>query len=215
MILEHKNLITEPDGTRIDINDVSLETFGMHVIFGDVDTSTMKDAITFVLKANALYDTPISLILNTVGGSTSDGFALVDLMSMSKIPVHTIGVGDIMSMGLLILSAGTKGHRTITRNATVMAHQFANTLEGKFHELESSYSSMVHLKNKFIQHFKRHSKMTDKQINDIVFGPTDRYLTPTECKKYGLIDEIIDELPNFLPQAEHSPKPKSSRRSQK
>jgi ATP-dependent Clp protease protease subunit len=215
MILEHKNLITEPDGTRIDINDISLETLGMHVIFGEVDISTMKEAISFVLKANTLYDSPISLILNTVGGSTADGFALVDLMSMSKIPVHTIGVGDIMSMGVLILSAGTKGQRTITRNATVMAHQFTNTIQGKFHEIESSYSSMVHLKNKFIQHFKRHSTMTDKQINDVVFGPTDRYLTPAECKKFGLVDQIIDELPNFLPQAEHSPKPKSSRRSQK
>jgi ATP-dependent Clp endopeptidase proteolytic subunit ClpP len=215
MILEHKNLITEPDGTRIDINDISLETLGMHIIFGEIDTNTMKDAISFVLKANTLYDTPISLILNTVGGSTSDGFALVDLMSMSKIPVHTVGVGDIMSMGVLILSAGTKGQRTITRNATVMAHQFTNTIEGKFHEIESSYSSMVRLKNKFIQHFKRHSTMTDKQINDIVFGPTDRYLTAAECKKFGLVDEIIDELPNFLPQAAHSPKQKSSRRVQK
>lgn len=215
MILEHRNLITEPDGTRIDINDISLEALGMHVIFGEVETDTMKDAITFVLKANVLYDSPISLILNTLGGSASDGFALVDAMTMSKLPIHTVGIGNIQSMGMLILSAGAKGHRTITRNATVMAHQFSNTLEGKYHELESSFSSMVYLKNQFIQHFKRHSKMTEKQINDIVFGPTDRYLTPAECKKYGLVDEVIDELPNFLPQAVHSPKQRSLRRSQK
>lgn len=46
-------------------------------------------------------------------------------------------------------------------------------------------------------HFKRHTKMTEKQIVDVLFSPTDRYLSPAECKKFGIVDHIVDELPEL------------------
>ena len=46
--------------------------------------------------------------------------------------------------------------------------------------------------------------MTEKQINEIMFGPSDRWLTPTECKKLGIVDHIVDELPNFRSLPEDS-----------
>lgn len=184
----------------LDFNDVSIESLGAHVLFGDVTEISMKDAAIFVLKANQIFSPSreITLFLNTLGGSCYDAFALIDLMEVSKLPIKTVGLGNIVSMGVLLLCAGTKGRRILTRNTQVMAHQFSGGIAGaKFHELMADYKAELYLKHQFIEHFKRHTTMDEKQIEDVLFGASDRLLTPIECKKYGLVDQVVDELPDF------------------
>ena len=169
------------------------------MLFGEVDNETIKESVGFILKANQIFqpNRDISLFINTVGGNCYDGFALIDVMGISKLGIKTVGLGNIMSMGILILCAGTKGKRYMTKNTQVMAHQFSGGTEGKFHEIVSAYKAELYLEQQFYNHFKSHTSMSEKQIKDVMFGPSDRWLSPTECKKFGLIDHIIDELPDF------------------
>jgi ATP-dependent Clp protease protease subunit len=205
--------LENPDGTRVDFNDISLESFGSHLLFGDVDEDTIHEAVTFILKANHIFpdDIELNLFLNTVGGKCYDGFALIDIMQISKLKVRTVGTGNIMSMGVLLLCSGAKGSRVMTKNTQVMAHQFYGGSEGKFHELVSAYKAELYLEQQFMQHFKEHTSMSEKQIKDVMFGPSDRWLSPTECKKFGIIDHIVDELPAFTDPA----LPRSSVRSKR
>lgn len=191
-----KKALENSDGTRIDFNEISLESLGCHLIFGEVNEDSMKDAITFILKSNQLnHQDEVTLFINSMGGNCTDGFALIDLMDISRLPVRTIASGSICSMGVLIACAGYKGRRVMTRNTEVMAHQFAWYSEGKYHELMSQHKAQEYLAHQFLQHFSRHSTMSTPQIKDVLFGPSDRWLTPQECKKFGLVDIIIDELP--------------------
>ncbi len=206
------------DDGKNDFNDVSLESLGSHMFFGYVEEDSVKDAITFILKANLLFqdDRDITLYLNTNGGNCYDGFALIDVMDVSRLPVKTVGMGNIMSMGVLLLCAGAKGKRIMTKNTQVMAHQFYGGTEGKFHELVSAYKAELYLEQQFIVHFQRHTNMSEKQIKDVMFGPSDRWLSPTECKKFGLVDHVIDELPEFSLALPSRPRVRgSNRRSQK
>lgn len=180
-----------------DISAVTLETLGIHLLFGDVDTSTMKDAISFIIKANAVSDDDITLMINTLGGSVNDGFALIDIMEASRLDIRTVSMGNIMSMGTLIMSAGTKGKRVILKNSAVMTHQFSSYSIGKYHELVAVQKSFEYTRLQMVNHFLRTTKMNEKQINDVILGKTDRYLSPSECKKFGLIDHIVDELPEL------------------
>lgn len=188
-----------PDADQKDFNEISTESLGFHVLFGPVDDVSMKEAAEFILKANKLFndDRDLTIFLNTIGGNCYDGFALIDLMDISRMPIRTVGLGNIMSMGVLLLCSGTKGKRIMTKNTQVMAHQFYGGSEGKFHELVSAFKAELYLEQQFMTHFKKHSTMSEKQIKDVMFGPTDRWLTPSECKKYGLIDHVVDELPDF------------------
>lgn len=199
------------DLDRVDFNDISLESLGCHLIFGDVDSDTMKEAVTFILKSNKLMQADeLTLFVNTGGGTTNDGFALIDLMDISRLPIKTVSSGHICSMGVLIASAGTKGRRVMTRNTQIMAHQFSWYMEGKYHELQANNKALEHSAHQFIQHFLRHSTMSEAQIKEVMFGPSDRWLTPAECKKYGLIDHIIDALPD-LPGTSPAQPPARSR----
>ena len=185
------------DGEEVDYADISLESLGAHAFFGEVTTESVKAASTFILKANILYPKAdeFSIFLNTPGGGCYDAFGLIDLMQVSRVPIRTVALGSIMSMGVLLVSGGSRGRRVILRNTEVMAHQFSGGAEGKFHEVMASVKAHLMLKKQFYQHFREFSTMTDRQIEEIVFGPSDRWLTPAECKKYGLVDIIVDELP--------------------
>jgi ATP-dependent Clp protease, protease subunit len=175
-----------------DLN--SLESLGCHMMFGEVNTDTAFSACDFIVKSNLMRRTndPITIIVNTVGGDCTEGFAIIDLIETSRIPVSTVGIGSIASMGVLLIAGGTRGLRTMTKNTEVMAHQFSAYFSGKQHELIATQAAYTMLEQRFLRHFLRHSSMTEKKIRDVLFAPSDRYLSPTECKKYGLIDRVVD-----------------------
>jgi ATP-dependent Clp protease protease subunit len=147
------------------------------------------------LKSNLLYaDAQLNLILNSTGGDCNEGFAIIDTMTSSRLPVITTGLGSILSMGVLVLSAGEKGKRRLTKNSEIMAHQFAASFYGKQHELLATSKALQMLERRFKRHFAKHTSMTDAQIKDVLFSPSDRYLTPNECKRFGICDIIVDSL---------------------
>lgn len=175
---------------------ISLQSLGAYMLFGGIDQHTAYDACEFIIKANMLkaVDAPLTFLINSEGGNVNDGFAIIDVMETSRLPVQTVGTGLIASMALLILSAGHKGTRTITKNTEIMAHQWMGAMEGKFHELMAVTNEHVRLKGLFVDHFLRHSTMSERQINDVLFAPSDRWLTPAECKKFGLVDRVSEYL---------------------
>lgn len=172
----------------------SLESLGCHMFWSDVDDESSHAACEFIIKSNLIQrdDDPITIIINSVGGECGEGFAVIDLMDTSRIPIATVGTGSIMSMGLLLVSAGTHGMRSLTKNTEIMAHQFSGYFSGKQHELIATQTAYTMLEAKFVRHFQRHSTMSEKQIRDVLFAPSDRYLTPQECKSYGLVDRIVE-----------------------
>jgi len=66
---------------------------------------------------------PISMYINSPGGSVTAGLALYDTFQYIQSPIQTLCLGQAMSMGSLLLAAGAKGKRYILPNATVMIHQ--------------------------------------------------------------------------------------------
>lgn len=177
-----------------NVDSISLATLGAHMLFGEIDDVTSKAACEFILKCNLMLapERPLTMFVNTEGGGVANAFALIDVMTTSRIAISTVGIGQVASMGLLISSAGTKGYRVMTKNTEIMAHQFYAVLYGKQHELKATNRYYGKLEQKFINHFLRHSSMNEKMVRDVLFGPSDRYLTTQEAKRYGLCDVIVD-----------------------
>ena len=179
--------------TYIPFEQISLSSLGVFMLYGPIEINLAYAACEFIIKANRLqFENDLSLLINSEGGVVTDGFSIIDAMVHSRIPVSTTSTGLIASMGLLIACAGEKGERYITRNTEVMAHQFAGMASGKYHEMVAVHKQNDQLARKIVKHFKTHSTMDEKTIKDVLFGATDRYLTPNECKKYGLCDQVIE-----------------------
>ena len=94
---------------------------------------------------------PVNMYVSTHGGVASDMFSILDVMDMVKkntCDIHTYGVGKVMSAGVPILAAGTKGKRRIGKNCRIMLHNVlagaGGTIFNMENELEEIYKmSMV------------------------------------------------------------------------
>lgn len=174
------------------IDMVSLSSLGAYMFFEEVDSDTVKPLCEFIIKSNFVFekDVPLTIFLNSPGGSAYDGWSAIDMMESSRLKICTVGVGLIASMAAVMFTAGTPGMRIMTPNAYMMTHQFSDCMEGKFHELVAHREHHDDLHDKFVSHFVKRSKMTAKQVNDILLGKTDKMLSPKECLKYGLCDIV-------------------------
>lgn len=189
--------------TILSFDALTLGNLGTHLLFDEINEVSAKTCAEFIIKSNLVFnDRTLTLFINSEGGGVADGFSIIDVMNTSRLPIRTVGIGMIASMGLLILCAGTRGERVITKNTEIMAHQFSAFMGGKHHELMAVQKSYIRLQNQFIKHFKLHSKMTEKQIQSILFAPSDMYLEPHELLKFGLVDHVVDyfDQPSFASQ---------------
>ena len=131
----------------------------------------------------------IKLYLNTPGRSVTAGLAIYDAMQFVKAPVSTICVGMAASMGAVLLAAGAKGKRYALPNVEILLHQVMGGAEGQAIEVEIAARQIIKIKDKLNQILVKH---TGQKLANIE-RDTDRdfYLTATEAKEYGLIDEVL------------------------
>ncbi len=90
-------------------------------------------------------------------------FALYDAMKYVqsfKIPVDTVGVGKIMSAGVLLLAAGTC--RKVGKNASIMYHLTANSVDGNIFDIECELAETKRLEALCNDLLAENSKMTVK-----------------------------------------------------
>ncbi len=166
---------------------------GIIYFSGEFKKQNVDSVIEDILTLNESNDVEfITLIINSVGGEVGDAFALIDVMEMSRKKIRTVGTGYIASCGLLTFMAGNE--RLISDKALVLSHQFANIKWGKYHELVGSRKLEDYLAERMIGHYKRHTKLSKKVIDEKLLCATDTWLSPKEMIKYNLADKIINKF---------------------
>ncbi len=197
------------------LDNISLTNLGTYMFFDDVTDISSLELCEYIIKANIVLppDDAITIFINSDGGSCTDGWAIIDLMEMSKVDIQTVAIGCIASMATAIFITGTEGKRIMTPNSQFMMHQFSGGVYGKSHELMAARKFHDRLDKQFIQHFVRHTKMTEAQVKEILLGPSDAWLTPEECLEFGICDEVRnpwDETPVKKAARKAPPKKKKS-----
>lgn len=200
------------DDIPTTVDALSLTNLGTFMLWGEINEDMSYGTCEYLIKSNIIFNRgdTVTLFINSPGGSVSEGQAIIDLMESSRVDVATRAIGQIASMGVSIFVAGTAGKRVMSKNCEVMTHQFSTMMYGKAHELMAVRKMHDDLEARFIKHFTRHTKMTERQVKEVLFGPSDTYLTAKECLAYGICDAIMD--PWDLKFDSSTPKaPKSSK----
>lgn len=143
-----------------------------------------------ILFLNAKDQTePITIYINSPGGSIYAGLAIYDIMKKVECPISTIGIGLCASMGAFLLSSGDKGKRFALENTEIMIHQPLGGSQGQVSDIEIMTKRYLYLKNKLNQMLANHTGQNIKKIAK----DTDRdyFMSSLEAKEYGLIDEVI------------------------
>ena len=131
----------------------------------------------------------LTLLINSPGGSVSDGLAIYDTINSLECEVRTICVGLAASMGAFLLSSGSKGKRLALPNSEILIHQPLGGAQGQ--------ASDIIIAAKHIERTRSTlngilAMNTGKSVSQIALD-TDRDYTMTanEALEYGLIDEIL------------------------
>lgn len=131
----------------------------------------------------------INLYINSPGGSVTAGMGIYDTMQYVKPPITTICLGQAASMGALLLAAGTKGKRYALPNARVMIHQPMGGFQGQATEIDIHAREILKIRERLNQIMAEHTGQSLEKISQDT--ERDYFMSGTEAKDYGLIDEVI------------------------
>ncbi len=136
---------------------------------------------------------PIKMYVSTHGGIVNDMFSILDVMDdiKNRCAIETIGLGKVMSAGVLLLASGTKGKRKIGRNCRVMLHSVNAGQYGSFANLENEMKETKALQEMFFDYLCSHTKLTKTKVKKLLIPNVDVYLSAEEAIEYGIADEIF------------------------
>lgn len=183
-----------------------IEERPMNVAVMDVYSRLMMDRIIFlgypindevanIITAQLLFldstdrTRDINMYINSPGGSVYAGLGVYDTMQYVSPDVATICIGMAASMGAILLTAGSKGKRAALKHARVMMHQPSGGIGGQASDIEITVNEIRKLKTELYEIVNYHSNQPlDKIEADF---DRDHWLTATEAKQYGLVDEVL------------------------
>ena len=159
-------------------------------VFGDIDDDMAAEFIESILDLSfANPSREITVYIDSEGGSMYSMFAMHDVMRKVTNPIHTIGVGRVMSAAALLLASGDK--RSIAPNAFVMVHEPSYFgPENKVGQWENELSHLKALKKRMYRLLSDYTGQTQKKIAEDL-DSQDKYISAEEAVKYGLVDEIV------------------------
>ena len=153
----------------------------------DQIANIVQAQLLFLESADASKD--IQIYLNSPGGSVYAGLGIYDTMQYIKPDVATICTGMAASMGAVLLCAGAAGKRSALKHSRVMIHQPLGGAQGQATDMEITLKEILKLKKELYDILATHSGQTFEQIEKD--GERDYWMTSTEAKEYGMIDEVL------------------------
>ena len=161
---------------------------------GEIDDNTANVVIAQLLFLESENpDKDIHLYINSPGGSVTAGMAIYDTMQYIKPDVSTICVGMAASMASVLLMAGTKGKRFALPYSTVLIHQPLGGVSGQASDIAIHAKEILRVRDDLYVVMSKHTGQTKEKI--ATDTNRDNFLTSTEAKAYGIIDEVITRKP--------------------
>lgn len=184
--------------------DLDNKIIYLHSIFESEDQGIDHRVANIFLKnfnlLNSLKTDTITIYLNSIGGSWEYGMLIYDIIQSSPKHVKIIGLGDISSMGSIIMQAGDT--RITSRNTTWLLHEGSISYSGSYKKTQSYIDFCTNttdmLYNIYAEKMISSSLYKNKNISEVIsmlqniFSKKDDwFLTGEEAVRHGLADQLL------------------------
>ena len=159
-------------------------------------TGPIDDNIASLICAQLLFlesESPkkeISFYINSPGGIVWSGLAMYDTMQYISSKIMTICIGQAASAGSLLLTAGADNMRYSLPNSRIMMHQPSGGYQGQVTDIEIQTKEIIKTKKRLNEIYAKHTGKDLKEVEEIM--ERDKYFSPQEAIKFGLIDKIVE-----------------------
>ena len=176
-----------------------LKDYGIIYLSGIIEDNVSENVCKEIIEYNISEKLDhIQLIINSPGGSCHAGFAIIDIMEWSRLPIYTTGIGMIASIGLLVFMTGRKGRRVITPRTSILSHRYSAMSWGNHSQLLAGRKQQDLEHQKIIDHYLGYSGINSKdELEKYLLREVDTWLSPEEAIELGVAD-IVEPLANQI-----------------
>lgn len=180
------------------VREVSLDTRHLMnrriFINGEINEESANDFLSQMLYLEQESSDPITIYINSPGGSVNAGLVIYDCIQASEVEVNIICAGMAASMAAIILAGGQKGHRYILPHSKVMIHEplLAGGVGGSATSIKNISDSILETREIVNRILSEHTGKSLKEINKAT--SFDNYMNAKEAIAFGLCDEITDKM---------------------
>jgi len=133
-------------------------------------------------------EAPITVFVNSPGGSADSGFAIYDLLQFTSCPVITIANGIVASSAVLIYLAGDK-ERLSLNHARFLLHQPSTMARGQASDIAITAEEIRKIRDRYNLIVEKH---TGKPMATVqADADRDFWLNAEESLEYGLVQRIV------------------------
>lgn len=159
----------------------------------------IEDNMAAIIVAQLLFlesenpDKDIYMYINSPGGVVTAGMSIYDTMQYVKPRVATVCMGQACSMGSMLLTGGEPGMRYSLPSSRIMIHQPHGGYKGQATDIEIHANEILRIKHNMNLLYVKHTGQPLKEIEKRI--ERDSFMSASEAKKFGLIDDIIEKRP--------------------
>ncbi|MBI1216780.1 MAG: hypothetical protein GC185_13305 [Alphaproteobacteria bacterium] len=187
--------VTEVEGGRERGYDLFSLLMKQRIVLleGQVDDTMASIACASLLYLNSPASgnptDPITVHVNSPGGSVLAGLAIYDTMRSIAAPIKTVGYGMQASMGSILLVAGDE--RWMTRSSKYMIHQplGGNGQSTQQTDMVISADLITRLREDLTDIYVRHTGLKHEFWDKVL--ERDTWLTADQALEMGVISEIV------------------------
>ncbi|MGF1477772.1 MAG: ATP-dependent Clp endopeptidase proteolytic subunit ClpP [Geminicoccaceae bacterium] len=160
-------------------------------------TGPVDDHTASLITAQLLFleadnpDKDISFYINSPGGVVSSGLAIYDTMQLVRPDVATFCLGQAMSMGSLLLTAGAAGKRHCLPQARIMMHQPSGGFQGQATDIEIHARETLRVKQRLNEIYVKHTGQALERVEKSL--ERDYFMSADEAKEFGLVDLVVEQ----------------------
>ena len=161
-------------------------------VFGAIDQEhAHKICAQLLALEQADPEAPITMILNSPGGSVTDGFAIYDTMRFIQPEIRIVCTGLAASIATIILLGAPKEQRLAMPNTKLLIHQvyIPGVIRGQATDLEITAKDLLQTKQRINELLAKETGQSLERIEKD--SNRDYWMTAEEAVEYGLISRIV------------------------
>lgn len=162
------------------------------LLYDEINHMSADVVCSKLLAMNMLDKTkPISLEINSPGGSVPDGMSIINAMEHIEAPIITIISGQACSMAALISIVGDR--RLIYANSYWMQHSTVDVVGDYINYIKDRTKFLCELEHRTEKILKARTKLTSNDILKIRTG--ELWLNAEQALAKGVVNEIVCARP--------------------
>lgn len=160
-------------------------------LFGEVCN---ERAEKFISQLHELFDEnkdPITIFINSCGGSVTDALAIYDVLRSAPCEIHTAALGKVHSAAVTVLLAAPKANRSSYPNTEFMSHDVSWKSDGPRAFLKDRVDQLERTVKQLLCVYTSETDLSEDEARRLFFTDlADHYFTPEEALKIGFVSRI-------------------------